>query len=106
MCEGFPQVAILTVHLRTHRHRRVSRQEMGFYVDLLIYEGANWGRRDGGGWSVAAPPPQPTCSRKKESHNINSSRFVTNLLKIEGQFKKWKAWQNSVTEDRQVKGEG
>lgn len=105
MCEGFPQVAILAVHLRAHRYRRVSRQETGFYVDLLVYQGANWGRCDGGGRSGAAPPPQPTCSRKKATQ-FNNSTFITNLLKIEGQFKKQKARQNSVTQDRRVEGEG
>lgn len=66
MCEGLPQVAIITLHLRAHCHRKVSWQEICFDVDLFIYQGASRGGCDGGGWAVAAAPPQPTYSTKKK----------------------------------------
>lgn len=65
MCEGLPQVAIIAAHLRAHGHGGVPPQEVCFYVDLFIHQGASRGGCDGGSGAVAAPPPQPAYGARK-----------------------------------------
>lgn len=104
MCKRLPQVVFITVHLCAHCHRRVWRQEAGFYVDLLIYEGTNRGRCDGGGWAVAARPPQPTYSTKKKKSHTRT--FTLHQVKSKANLRDLKAWESSGTQGAQVKGEG
>lgn len=100
MCEGLPQVAIVTVHPGAHRHRRVSRQETSFYVDPFVHEGANRARCDGGGWAAAAPPPQPTFSTKTRTHEDgHTTQTLNRRLISEGETPE-------SPQAHRVKGEG